>query len=897
MKMLNQRYLCLLLKIGFYLLFFFLQFLNLQAQSPLDKLYSIELKEVTIAEALQQVSKKTNTNIAFSKRFFSTSKHISFKFKNESLQNILQRILSNTNTSFKAQGKQIMLYRERKKVIKKYTIHGYLKDEDLGEDLVAATVYCPQLQKGAISNEYGYYSLQLPKGEHTLVYRYVGKKDIQKQVMLTKNQKIDVDLPSQDYLSEILVTPDSNSDLQLANLVFREGQIQNLAVNTPGLGGEPDLMQTVRSLAGVQSGAGGIGGYYVRGGSNGQNLILMDGVPVYNAAHQLGIYSIFNPKAARSVQVHKAGFSAKYAGRLSSVIDIQTREGNMNQWSTEIGVNPQSVQLTTEGPIFNKTGSYLLAARHSTFGGFIRPIIEDSFYPDGADFLSTQYFDVNLKVNKKLSERDRLYGSVYFGGDKILGHNEWEYYYEDEFGFEYDELEVQDNQLNWGNRIGSIRWNHQFSPKLFVNTSVVYSRYFNDYDQLFQYYDLETLDDDPYDFSYYSVASSNKEYTLKTDLDFYPNQAHHIRVGASFRQHEFSPFMILYDNNTEGLPETDSLSIDYFEETVEAPIVKAKQVDTYIEDKWMLSQRWQLTLGLHQSAFLGEYENYFNLEPRFKSDFAISPKLTFSTGVSRMVQYLHLISTSEFNIPTDFWLPSDNFYQPQTAWQYDAGFYIGLPNKVHLSLNGYYKNMKNITAVSELNFEDNLTGAFSGDDFLTGNGESYGFEASLHKNEGKLQCSLGYSLSWSNRQFDLVNLGQKYPFQFDRRHELKGLFTYEFNKRFLLGFQGYLGAGHPKLVSWESNFDEGLVAIDIDPIGEKNSTRDTWQHRLDLSLMYRWESKKLKHQLKVSAYNVYNKRNPLFYYLENEDFHTSSPNLTSNFSMSFIPSFHYSLAF
>ncbi|MGB0929867.1 MAG: carboxypeptidase-like regulatory domain-containing protein [Chitinophagales bacterium] len=893
----NISTLSLFQKIGLCLFFCFLQTPHLQAQSLLDKSCSIELKGATIVEALQQLSKQTNTNIAFSKRFFSTEKRLSFEVENESFQAVLKRILAGTKVGFKAQGKQVILFRERKKVIEKYTIHGYLKDEDLGEDLVAATVYCPKLQKGTISNEYGYYSLNLPKGEHTLVYRYVGKKDIQKQVVLKKNQKVDVDLPSQDYLSEILVTPDSNSDLQLANLVFREGQIQNLAVNTPGLGGEPDLMQTVRSLAGVQSGAGGIGGYYVRGGSNGQNLILMDGVPVYNAAHQLGIYSIFNPKAARSVQVHKGGFSAKYAGRLSSVIDIQTREGNMNKWSTEIGVNPQSVQLTTEGPIFGKTGSFLLAARHSTFGGFIRPIIEDTFYPNGANFLSTKYFDVNLKVNKKLGERDRLYGSVYIGGDKIVGYNEWEYYYEDEFGFEYDELETEDNELNWGNAIGSIRWNHQFSPKLFANTSLIYSRYFNDYNQLFQYYDLYFLDEEPYDFSYYWVSSSNKEYTFKTDLDFYPNQAHHIRVGASFRQHEFSPFMTLYDNNTEGLPETDSLSIDYFEETVEVPIIQAKQVDTYIEDKWTLSQKWQLTLGLHQSAFLGEYENYFNLEPRFKSDFAITPKLTFSTGVSRMVQYLHLISTSEFNIPTDFWLPSDDFYEPQTAWQYDAGFYIGLPNKIHLSLNGYYKNMKNITAVSELNFEEESDGTIGGDDFLTGDGESYGFEASLHKNEGKLQCSLGYSLSWSNRQFDPVNLGQKYPFQFDRRHELKGLFTYEFNKRFLLGFQGYLGAGHPRLVSWINSFDQGLLAIDIDPIGEKNSTRDTWQHRLDLSLMYHWETKKLKHQLKVSAYNVYNKRNPLFYYLENDEINPINPDLQSNFSMSFIPSFHYSLAF
>ncbi|MFK7906284.1 MAG: carboxypeptidase-like regulatory domain-containing protein [Chitinophagales bacterium] len=886
-----------LLNILLCLLLSMLQTIDLHAQSPLEKICSIEVKDATIVEALQQLSKKTNTNIAFSKRFFSTQKRLSFSAKNEPLQAVLKRILASTSVHFKAQGQQIILYRDRQ-TIEKYTLHGYLRDKDLGESLVAATVYCPELQKGAISNEYGYYSLNLPEGEHQLIYNYVGKKDIQQEVALTKDQRLDIELPSEDYLSEILITPNSDSDLQLANISFREGQIQNLSINAPGLGGEPDLMQTVRSMAGVQSGAGGIGGYYVRGGSNGQNLILMDGVPVYNAAHMLGIYSIFNPKAARSVQVYKSGFSAKHSGSLSSVIDIQTREGNANEWSTEIGVNPQSVQLTTEGPIFNKTGSVLLAARHSTFGGFIRPIIEDSFYPNGADFIQTKYFDINLKMNKTLGERDRLYWSIYMGGDKILGENELEYYYYDEeFDMEYLELETEDNELRWGNTISSLRWNHQFNPKLFINTSLIYSRYFNDYDQLFQYYDVEISEDEPYDFYYYFVTSSNKEYTLKTDVDFYPNSNHQIRAGASVRLHSFSPFMTLYDENTVGLPTTDSLSLEYFDDVVEVPIINAQQLDVYLEDKITLSRKWQLTLGLHQSAFFTENQSYSNLEPRFKSDFAVSPKLTFSTSVSRMVQYLHLIATSEFNIPTDFWIPSDEFYEPQTAWQYDAGLYIGLSKSTNLSLNAYYKKMNNITAIPELLFEEDFNEGLGEDDFLTENGESYGLEASVNKNEGKLQFSLGYTLNWANRQSNSVNLGRAYPFQFDRRHELKGVFTYEWNKHFLMGFQGYLGAGHPKLVSWENNFDQGLAPININQPGEKNTTRGSWQHRMDLSLMYRWESKKIKHQLKVSAYNVYNKRNPMFYYLLNDDPNPTNPDLKSNFSMSFIPSFHYSLAF
>ncbi len=879
----------------FYLLLFLLFSFSLQAQSLLDKSCSIELEKATIAEALHQLSNQTNTHIAFSKRFFSPNKHLSFSVKDEPLQSVLERILEGTNIVFKQAHQQIILYRA-KKTIEHYTIHGYMRDQELGESLVAATVYCPSLRIGTISNEYGYYSLNLPQGQHQLIYNYVGKKNIQRQVDLNKNQKVDVALPSLDYLSEVLITPSSNSDLQLANMAFREAQIQTLAVNAPGLGGEPDLMQTVRSLAGVQSGAGGIGGYYVRGGSNGQNLILMDGVPVYNGAHMLGIYSIFNPKVARSVQVYKSGFSAKYGGRLSSVIDIQTREGNSNKWATEIGVNPQSVQLTTEGPIFGKTGSILLAARHSTFGGFIRPIIEDSFYPNGADFLSTRYFDVNLKVNKTLGKKDKLYGSVYIGGDNIQGYNEIEYFYEDDYGYEYLELETEENALRWGNAIGSLRWNHQFNPKLFANTSLSYSNYSNDYDQLIQYYDLDFGGEEPFDFTYYYVSSSNKQYALKTDVDFYPNSSHHIRVGASFRLHDFSPFMSLYDENTEGIPEADSLDLNTFEDLSEIPIIKAQQLNSYIEDKITVSKKWQLTLGLRQSAFLTDSINYFNLEPRFQSDFAISPKLTFSVSAGRMVQYLHLISTSEFNIPTDYWIPSDEYDLPQTSWQFDAGFHISLPKKNHLSLNGYYKTMENLIGIPELAYVAEIGGISEGN-FSTGNGESYGFEASLNKNEGKWQYSFAYALNWSNRQFEETNLGKSYAFQFDRRHEFKAILTYELNKRFLFGFQGYLGAGHPRLVSWINNFDEGLNTIDINPLGEKNTIRGKWQHRMDLSAMYRWKTNKLKHQLKASVYNAYNQRNPLFYYLEDIDENGTPIGLQANFSMQFIPSFHYTLAF
>lgn len=878
----------------FYLLFFLLLSFSLQAQNLLDESCSIKLEEVTIAEALHQLSSQTNIQIAFSKRFFSPNKRLSFSIKDEPLQSVLERILEGTNIIFKQAHQQVILYRV-KKTIEHYTIHGYMRDEELGESLVAATVYCPNLRIGAISNEYGYYSLNLPKGQHRLVYNYVGKKNIQRQVDLNKNQKVDIALPAEDFLSEILITPNASSDLQLTNMAFREAQIQTLAVNAPGLGGEPDLMQTVRSLVGVQSGAGGIGGYYVRGGSHGQNLILMDGVPVYNPAHMLGIYSIFNPKAARSVQVYKSGFSAKHGGRLSSVIDIQTREGNSNEWATEVGVNPQSLQLTTEGPIFGKTGSILLAARHSTFGGFIRPIIEDSFYPYGADFLSTRYFDVNLKVNKTLGKKDKLYGSIYIGGDNILGYNEIEYFYEDDYGFEHIGLEVEENELRWGNAIGSLRWNHEFNPKLFANTSLSYSNYSNEYDQLIQCYaDFE--DEEPVSFTYYYVNSSNKQYALKTDVDFYPNSFHHIRVGASVHLYDFSPFMSLYDKKTKGVPDTVSLNLSTFEDLSEIPIIKAQQLDSYIEDKITVSKKWQLTIGLRQSAFLTDSSNHFNLEPRFQSDFAINPKLTFSVSAGRMVQYLHLISTSEFNIPTDYWIPSDEYDLPQTAWQFDAGFHIGLPKKNHLSLNGYYKTMDNLINLPQLTYMEEL-GAISEEQFSTGSGKSYGFEASLSKNEGKWQYSFAYALNWSNRQFEETNLGKPYAFQFDRRHEFKSILTYEASKRFLFGFQGYLGAGHPRLVSWINNLDEGLNTIDLNPIGEKNTIRGKWQHRIDLSGSYRWETKKLKHQLKASVYNVYNQSNPLFYYLEDIDENGNPTGFQANFSMQFIPSFHYTLAF
>ncbi|MCP3932266.1 MAG: TonB-dependent receptor [Bacteroidetes bacterium] len=848
------------------ILFFFLNTLFLQiglAQSPLDVRTDFHVEDVSVSEALKKLARDTKTDIAFSNRFFKNTKKVTCKTENESVSSIITRLLSKTNIGFKTLESQIILFRKQVKSTRNFTISGYVEDSQNGERLISAAVYEAESGKGTFSNEYGFYSLTLPEGTSNLTYRYLGYSSLSREVILDSHQKIDVALNPSLTLAEIIVTPKQNRDL-LPPSPENEIGIHQIE-SSPELGGEPDLMRTLLQLTGVESGADGLGGMFVRGGSADQNLILLDGVSVYNPSHLLGLFSIFNTNAIRKANFIKGNFPARYGGRISSVLDVRTREGNQKQWSSEVGLGLISGKATVEGPLFNKKGALLLAGRttHSDF--FLGPISRKAFFNGDIGGSKYQFHDFNSKINLSISDKDRLFWSFYTGKDIFNGQSSEEFndeqYYQENF----------ESDLSWGNIINSFRWNHQFNHQLFLNTTLTFSRFASNNFQLLEVEEEDEEDDETIkSFFYYEYNSEMKDFSLLFDFDFFPSFVHQFRFGGGYTNHFFQPGAVFFDSREEEFIDEDDefLTIDDFSEFYEAPQFRAHEFFAYFEDEYRPNQNWQFNFGIRTSSFYQDENLYFFPEPRFEVNYKISENLNVHASANRMVQFLHLLSPTGLSLPNDVWIPSTEEIPPQDSWQGELGLHYSNDHNFEMSLEGYYKTMDNLLGYqgidSTFSFESK---AELESETFSGQGWSYGLEYFVRKKIGNTGGQLGYTLAWSNRQFDNLNLGNEFVFEFDRRHSIKFYFFHKLTETLTFSANWVYGSANPRLQisNDEIIFDPRL--IDNADLGKKNSIRSKEYHRLDLGLNWHFGSPKIQHKAKFSIYNLYNHKNIAFHRL------------------------------
>jgi len=738
----------------------------------------------------------------------------------------------------------------------KYTINGYITDTSSGEKLIGANIYDVHLLSGTTSNTYGFFSLTLPKDTYNIAVSYVGYKTQYFKIDLKSNQTMQIKLVPVLELEEFVLTADQieriEESTRMSTVKIPVAQIKSI----PALFGEVDVLKALQLLPGVQSGMEGSSGLYVRGGGPDQNLILLDGTPVYNASHLFGFFSVFNADAIKNVELIKGGFPARYGGRLSSVIDISLKEGNLKKFHAEGSIGLIASRITVEGPIIKDRTSFIISARRTYIDVIAQPIIRLATSSDERITAGYYFYDINAKINHKLGEKDHLYLSVYTGDDQF-------YMKAKPSSYLYDGVLYTDRfsaGLGWGNLTSALRWNHQFSNKLFGNLTMTYSRY--NFDVTDEEENYAELPNDSVLRQFYSIdyLSGINDIAGKIDFDYVPNPNHFIKFGTNWIYHTFKPGVTSVSMVFGGVDTATNIG---------AKDVYAHEMAVYLEDDWKLSDKLKVNLGVHYSGFLVNDKYYNHVQPRIALRYLFRKNWSIKASYASMQQYIHLLTNTNIGLPTDLWVPATDKILPQNSQQVAAGFAKSFTKGFALSIEGYYKWMQNL-----IEYRDGATWLNSTDDWQdkveVGKGWSYGMEVFIEKKLGSTTGWIGYTLSWTERQFRNINFGEKYPYKYDRRHDLSVVLNHQFTKNFDMSLTWVYGTGNaitlPVVRAYSFPDPYGWYTEEIEYFDKKNDYRMAAYHRLDYSANYTFMIKKVQTTVNLSVYNAYSRRNPFFYY-------------------------------
>jgi hypothetical protein len=711
-----------------------------------------------------------------------------------------------------------------------YPLSGYIRSGEDGQALIGAGLAVPELGTGGLSDANGYYQISVPAGRHRLEFSYLGFQTVIREVEVQGAMRLNIDLMAANQtLQEVVVQAGSLREKQLSTQMSVEQLTAREAKLLPALFGEVDILKTLQLKPGIQSGGEGTTGLYVRGGGPDQNLILLDGGTVYNASHLFGFFSIFNPDAVESIELYKGGFPAQFGGRLSSVVDVKLREGDKQRFSASGGIGLIASRLTLEGPIVKNKSSFILSGRRTYFDIFTRQINRlqegNSNYSPIPDYY---FYDLNAKANFELGPKDRLSVSGYLGNDQFNFRRR-------RFNFDF----------NWGNRNATVLWNHVFSRRLFANTSFTASHYRY---QITNRFDVFSI----------GLSSEIRDLNLKMDFDYLAGQRHTMKFGGAYTHHTF------------GVGRLQAGSDDELFSFTAGSTFTGHEYGLYGADDFRVNERLSLNYGLRLSGFSNSGTHYAGLEPRLSARYSLNERVSLKGSYARMLQYVHLASNSGASLPTDIWYPSTATVRPQRSNQVALGVSKLFPNDRYLLTNEvYYKWMRN-----QVDFRDGANLFVNPNleqDFLFGKGYSYGNEIYLEKKRGRTTGWVGYTLSWTWRQFDEINEGRPFPTRYDRRHDLSVVAIHRFRERINLTGTFIFGTGDAFSVPNGrfplQEIPGGNPAL-IPVFTDRNSYRLAPYHRLDLGLVYQLRPRRGESDLTFSVYNLYNRRNPFFIYID-----------------------------
>ena len=735
------------------------------------------------------------------------------------------------------------------------TISGRVRDSVTGEYILGANVIVDGQQKGVSTNLYGFYSISISEGEQSLRYSFIGYKSHFEQLGSLESNVINIELtPSTIEIGEgAEVIGSRTQNTQSTDMGRTDVSIETIK-SLPALFGEVDVLKVIQLLPGIQSAGEGNTGFYVRGGGPDQNLILLDNAAVYNASHLFGFFSVFNADAISNVDVHKGTMPARYGGRISSVLDISLREGNRRETKVNGGIGLISARLTAEGPIVEDKSSFIISGRRTYIDVITRPFVNNTSAAGSGYY----FYDLNAKVNHRFSEKDEIFLSGYFGRDV--------------FSFSSADAGFS-TSIPWGNATASLRWNHLFNDKLFLNMSATYS----DYDFSF----VGTQEEFSFGFN-----SGIEDWSYKTALSYYPSPRHRIITGVDYVFHEFMP-------------------TDYFAQSGDTPIdigisgvTYSHESAVYIEDNFDINEKIRVSAGIRYSDFrhvgpftrygqdytepeLINYEKgelvkkYGGWEPRLSMRVTTGTNSSVKAGFSENYQYVHLASLSASTAPTDVWVPSSDIVKPQWGRQWSTGYFadIGKEKNWETSIELYYKDLENLVEYAENTLPTDNIGTNTDNNLVFGDGWSYGAEFFIKKRSGRMNGWIGYTWSKTERIFEDLNNGEIFPAKFDRRHDLSLVIDYTLNEKWRLGGVFVYATGNSISLPIQRYIVEGLIT---DLYGSRNGYRMADYHRADISATFTPKkkakniNKKYEGSWVFSIYNLYNRANPYFLFFDTE---------------------------
>jgi outer membrane cobalamin receptor len=834
---------------------------------------TIQMKNAKIESILKEIEKQTEYRFVYDTNIIKDSDVADVSWNSKMVSDALTEMFSKRGIDYRLDDKQLALFPANTRSVAqratRYTISGYMKDSQSAESLISATVYNKINLAGTSTNQYGFYSLTLPAGNVEIVYSYVGYNTQVRSFHLNRDTVIYINLEGAVLLQEVVVTADRVSRIQestqMSSVNVPMAQIKSM----PAFLGEVDVLKIMQLMPGIQSGGEGTSGLYVRGGGPDQNLILLDGVPMYNVSHLFGFFSVFNADAVNNMEIIKGGFPARYGGRVSSVLDISLKEGNMKEFHGEGAVGIISAKLTLEGPIVKDRTSFIVSGRRTYIDALAAPFFIVTNTKDKKEKIGYYFYDLTAKINHRISANDRIYLSAYMGDDKFSLKTDSKYKFYDG---EYQGKSKADASLKWGNATAAFRWNHIFTPQLFGNTMLTYSRYRfnigNEYEE--HNTDFDYREDPPKKvakYIYYNTQylSGIHDWSGKIAFDYLPSPNHYIRFGAGAIYHTFNPCVVAMRDSEQKLDMAASKHYSW-------------EYAAYAEDDIRLTGRLKTNIGLHWSAFSVGSEFYRVLQPRASVRYLITPLLSAKASYSRMAQYVHLLSNSSVGMPTDLWVPTTELLRPQTSDQVAVGIAKNFREEYEISVEAYYKTLSHVIEYKEgasfFNMDDSWEHKI-----LQGDGQSYGVELFAQKKTGSFTGWVGYTLAWTDRQFDLLNNGKRFPYKYDRRHDISIALMKRLYKKMEISGAWVFGTGNavtvpvglyyvehpitkeeekPRFEGWSQNTNM------VYEYGERNGYRMRAYHRLDLSISFIKEKKWGERRWVISVFNAYNRKNPFF---------------------------------
>ncbi len=830
--------------------------------------YKPSFTKGSVKKYIRDIEQQTHIPVSYSDGSVDVRRVVELPLIELSVADALNVILAGQDVQLQQSGDKILIIATadgRLNTTGKFTINGYVKELQNREVLIGAVVYVPGLGLGTTTNSYGFYSLTLPAGKHKVLCAYIGYSTDSFSTDAITGSRRDIMLSSQAELKEVKVVSEKESSAEHLHLTYADVK------SRPAVLGENDVMRALQHISGVQMGGEGSNSVLVRGGDPGQNLNMLDGVPIYHTDHFFGLTSIYNSEAIKSVDFHKGAFPSRYGGRLSSVIDVNTKDGDMQRWGGQFTMGILKGSLNVEGPIVKDKASIMLSARRTWFDLLWKPFTKDAGF---------NFYDINGKANYILNKNNRLYLSFYNGRDGIM--------------LDFD---ATGTKARWGNTVASAKWNTIVNPKLFLNTVLTYSRFKYSLIDKREQIDANGISTT----GTYKGNSSINDVALRVHANWYATATQRIEFGAHFSNAAFVPAELL-SLNSQQIFATSVVPTDKFQ---------SNEFVLFVEDEVRINKRWMIRPGIHFANWFSERFNYSSVQPRFYTSFKLANAHTIYASYTEMAQFLHLISNTTYGLPTDFWIPSSSRIEPEEASLYTFG-YMGRPHNIGLTYNieGYYKDIRNATTYSMgKNLFDN---SLKWDEkIIQGTGWSYGVEASFKKKLGDFTWAGAYTLSWTWRKFAQLNEGKAFPYRYDRRHNIRTTLEYKPSERFDVAASWSYMTGEAITLPDQiyPDLDNNLHISSTNNVTSANYTYNyvSWNnyrlpavHRLDIGMNFiKKKGKHYERTWSLGVFNAYGRKNVMYVELVNASGDASNGDfkLRGMSFLQFIPYLTYKLAF